>query len=656
EQANIEKAAKQKELELAQAELRSTKEKGDDLASKLELAQESLADEVGPKKQALTQEVDRLKQQIEENRLEQERQRALLVSAKEEVERAALVEKEKLEKQLASLKSDVESRDASLRGLEEQILQKQSALEEEQVSNKRALQQNAEELERVRQELVQATKGSEKAVELQQEVDRLSREKQELVQQGKEAALKNEKALEELRQSKDLEREELGKAKDRELAVLKSQVEQANIEKAAKQKELELAQAELRSTKEKGDDLASKLELAQESLLQGKGDKEKLDKEVARLKDEMRRNQEEQQRQRVELEKAKKELAALEKENERVQQHVERAQHELDQIARPMKKAAREERRGQEREHSQERGRTQERVIPTAVVKVSDRVATISDDQILQEFRALKDSQREVIVGSGKIQGIPQGNEAFHKYASENGALIGSKLDPETAKLMNDMEREKYKEIHAKYPYKDIDWQGGKKASISKDGVELCKLSDSVPVAKEYSLNGKVINNFRSLDVPLKADGGPMHMSLAVKDLQGKNISAKEAVYLSAHYDDQGKLVEMTTPVPVYFTSQDKESPVCIKQDGRVYTLPINRGRYEEMQKQIAINKGLVVDRTTELSHDQVEVSTRPVNKARQVIEGNPEALDKLKRHSSAHHSYPPVHRNQSKGNSRLME
>ena len=140
------------------------------------------------------------------------------------------------------------------------------------------------------------------------------------------------------------------------------------------------------------------------------------------------------------------------------------------------------------------------------VLFISIIVVQLRDtSQPFKSLRALKDRQREVIVGSGKIQGIPQGNEAFHKYASENGALIGSKLDPETAKLMNDMEREKYKEIHAKYPYKDIDWQGGKKASISKDGVELCKLSDSVPVAKDTSVG---LNISRSQqDIKEKAIG-----------------------------------------------------------------------------------------------------------------------------------------------------
>jgi len=96
--------------------------------------------------------------------------------------------------------------------------------------------------------------------------------------------------------------------------------------------------------------------------------------------------------------------------------------------------------------------------------------------------------------------------------------------------------------------------------------------------------------------VPLKAESGPVHISLAIKDLEGKNISEKNAAYLTAHYDKAGKLVEMTTPIPVYYSSKDKESPVCIKRDGKIYTLPVNRGQYEAMQKEIERNKGLKLE------------------------------------------------------------
>lgn len=164
---------------------------------------------------------------------------------------------------------------------------------------------------------------------------------------------------------------------------------------------------------------------------------------------------------------------------------------------------------------------------------------------------------------------------------------------------MGAIEHEKYQEIHQKYPHKDIEWKGGNQASITKDGIEICKLNNKPVVANDpekYKLEGITINNYRNLDLPIKAKGGPMHMSLAVKNLQGKNINNKDAVYLTAHYDKDGKLVEMTTPIPVYFTSTSKDSPVCIKRKGKIYTLPINRGKYEEMCKEIEINKGIAID------------------------------------------------------------
>ncbi len=101
--------------------------------------------------------------------------------------------------------------------------------------------------------------------------------------------------------------------------------------------------------------------------------------------------------------------------------------------------------------------------------------------------------------------------------------------------------------------------------------------------------------------MPLKAESGPAHISLAIQDLEGKNISVKDAaylkdaLYLKARYDKAGKLVEMTTP-PVHYSSTDKESPVCIKSGKKFYTLPVNRGQYEAMQKEIEKNKGLKLE------------------------------------------------------------
>ncbi|CAF2063300.1 unnamed protein product [Rotaria magnacalcarata] len=200
---------------------------------------------------------------------------------------------------------------------------------------------------------------------------------------------------------------------------------------------------------------------------------------------------------------------------------------------------------------------------------------------------------------------------------------------------MADIEHEKYKEIHSKYPHSDIEWQGKNQVSINKDGVELCKLNSKpvTPPPAGYELDGQKIANYRSLELPLKAESGPMHMSLAAKDLQGNNISGKNAVYLTAHYDKQGKLVEMTAPIPVYYTDEGRESPVCIKRDGKTYTLPVNRGQYEDMLKQIEVNKGLQAELGVEksksaplgkesLSKDLIRISAKVSPHSVKLVEG----------------------------------
>ncbi|MDP5083219.1 MAG: Sca4 family protein, partial [Rickettsiaceae bacterium] len=243
---------------------------------------------------------------------------------------------------------------------------------------------------------------------------------------------------------------------------------------------------------------------------------------------------------------------------------------------------------------------------PIAKEKITDKVAITSDDQILNDFRELKKMQYDTI--HGILTNIPHGIEAFHDYAAKNGNEIGEFMTHSegAVNLLADIEREKYKEIHNKYAYEDIEWNDRNQASITKDGIEICKLGNQKTKEEghEYSLNDKIISNYRNLDVPLKTEEGPVHMSFVVRDLQGKNISAKEAVYLTAHYDKKGKLVEMTTPVPVYYTGTDKESPICIKQNGKIYTLPVNRGKYEEMMQEIAINKGLHKDKVTHKSQN----------------------------------------------------
>jgi hypothetical protein len=83
---------------------------------------------------------------------------------------------------------------------------------------------------------------------------------------------------------------------------------------------------------------------------------------------------------------------------------------------------------------------------------------------------------------------------------------------------------------------------------------------------------------------------------MAVKDQNGRNISEKEAVYFTAHYDEQGKLTEISSPIPVKFMGNDDKAVGYIERNGKVYTLPVTQGKYKEMMKEVAKNQGMAVD------------------------------------------------------------
>lgn len=105
------------------------------------------------------------------------------------------------------------------------------------------------------------------------------------------------------------------------------------------------------------------------------------------------------------------------------------------------------------------------------------------------------------------------------------------------------------------------------------------------------------INNYRTIDFPITLDNnGPMHLSLAVKDQNGRNIAASNAVYFTAHYDDDGKLVEVSSPHPVKFNGNDPDAVGYIEHGGKIYTLPVTKEKYKAMMQEVAKNLGHGVD------------------------------------------------------------
>jgi len=284
------------------------------------------------------------------------------------------------------------------------------------------------------------------------------------------------------------------------------------------------------------------------------------------------------------------------------------------------------------------------------VVATRDTFGSASVDEITQAIRD------EVIT---KQQAYLQG-EIAKTMTPENGALFNQKTPEEVrvflatpegkdivklimsnkdAQLaMNKIEVEGYKKVHEahKDSFKNVGWaqETGAKVRIAEitneAGEKVASLKETTVDATPTRVTledgtTRDIKSYRQIDFPLELkDGkGPAHFSMAVKDENGRNISAKDAVYFTAHYDDNGKLMEVSSPVPVKFMGDGDDAIGYIERNGKVYTLPVTQGMYKDMMKEVAINNGLGVD--VGQSVDSVSVPPRTVGQELQ----EPEMLKK---------------------------
>jgi len=102
-------------------------------------------------------------------------------------------------------------------------------------------------------------------------------------------------------------------------------------------------------------------------------------------------------------------------------------------------------------------------------------------------------------------------------------------------------------------------------------------------------------------------------MSMALKDENGKNIPAKDEVCFTAHYDDNGKLTEVSSPQPVKFIGDGPDAVGYIERDGKVYTLPVTREKYQEMMQEVGKNQGMGVDLSKKVEVSQDKINTKGV-------------------------------------------
>ena len=200
---------------------------------------------------------------------------------------------------------------------------------------------------------------------------------------------------------------------------------------------------------------------------------------------------------------------------------------------------------------------------------------------------------------------------AFLQTPEGKQAVDDVMKNPQLRKEMHAIERDGYKTVHSKFSesFRDVDWGKINEDKVrttdvkDADGNPVCTLKETTVDTKPQSITladgtTQTINKYRQIDFPIELEtgNGPMHVSMAVRDANGKPISAKEAVYFTAHYDDNGKLTEVSSPTPVHFAGDGPDAIGYIEVDGKVFPLPVTKEKYQDMMKEVAINNGLETD------------------------------------------------------------
>ena len=239
--------------------------------------------------------------------------------------------------------------------------------------------------------------------------------------------------------------------------------------------------------------------------------------------------------------------------------------------------------------------------------------------------------------------------EQFKDYLKNHQDIVVKSLENPAFKQdieaqMQQTEVAGYKKFNQEFAKvaKPVAWDGpsstsGEKTQIvkNKEGQEVCTLKETTSSQSFTAANGitKQVST-RSIAFPpsVKEGSGPMHASFALKDANGHNMPAKDAVYFTVHYDKSGKLMEVTSPQPVKFMGKEDNAIGYIERNGEIYTLPVTKKTYNEMMTEVAKNKGVGINLTVkEQISSGAEVSAQVKPKA-EVVSQVPlvEAMSKV--------------------------
>ena len=193
--------------------------------------------------------------------------------------------------------------------------------------------------------------------------------------------------------------------------------------------------------------------------------------------------------------------------------------------------------------------------------------------------------------------------------------------------LSNEQFKGQYENIRQEYAnkyvggFRSMQWEnqistGDLRSTVIRNdaGEEICTLAEkthkTAPMTV-YKQDGTAVtvNSYRTIDFPIDLEGksGTMHLSLVAQNKEGKS---NNALRFTAHYeadphpDGTPKLKEISSPQPIKFMGKDENAVGYIEHGGEIYTLPVTRGKYEAMMKEVTVNKGQGVDVSQTIDQD----------------------------------------------------
>ncbi|WP_371218544.1 Sca4 family protein [Orientia tsutsugamushi] len=237
-------------------------------------------------------------------------------------------------------------------------------------------------------------------------------------------------------------------------------------------------------------------------------------------------------------------------------------------------------------------------------------------DPILQAFKDLKALINSVIAEDDSFKIWQQQNPRKSLDDFKRNTTQMDSLSQDTKELLSNLGSEGYanimgsaanidpaQQISFAASFSTLDWDtqansvgNTTQKTITNDAGEKVTdlISNSHKTQLSASVNGvtKTVTKHRTIDIPraVEENKGPLDLALVAQDATGKNMSESKAVYLTAHYNQEGKLVEMTHPEPMKFFSDDPRSPAYTVINNEVYTLPITKEKYEQLTKEISQN------------------------------------------------------------------